>query len=248
MIVLILAVYVVIQERGRPLHLPTPPQIVRDALSRPDIVHDNAHLVLVYGALLTEACLDPSYDKTTTTKLRWNLRLAIDDAKLLLEPSDLNIQALMLLAFHVQEVTTPSLSWMVFSIVCRMLQALGISGRNLDPEARERRLLLAWTFNAIDKSLALIFGRPPTLHKISSANLPVIPVHKLMEYRPHQVGHGDGTSPAFQSTFGAHYLYFMHRSSEVTTEIWSCLFEDGTKFDSARTKLDDLYQKAFAVR
>jgi len=240
-------VFYLIQGRGRPYLTPTPPAILRDALSSPDNVHEKAYLVLIYGALLTEACLDAKYSQTTRTQLRWNLRLAIDDARLLLEPSDLNIQALMILAFHVQEVTTPSLSWMVFSTICRMLQALGIDLRNLEPEVRERRIMLFWTFNAIDKNLAVIFGRPPALHNSTGANVPTLPVHKLMAYRPHQVGK-DGTPNSFQSTYGAHFLYFLHRSSEVLTEIWSCLFEDSSKFDSAREKLDEWHQKMISVR
>ncbi|KAK5165380.1 uncharacterized protein LTR77_008909 [Saxophila tyrrhenica] len=235
--------YYAMEGKGKPLLAPIPPDVFRDALARPHAVHERAHLVLIYGVLLTEAALNESYDRTTVTKLRWNLRLSIDDARLLLEPSDLNMQALMILAFHVQEVTTPSLSWMVFSIVCRMLQALGVNARSLDPETRERRLLLAWTFNAIDKNLALIFGRPPAMHKITNANLPIIPVHKLLEYRPHQVIDGGRIGTSYQSTFGAHFLYFMHRSSEVTADIWSCLYEDSSNIARVREKLDDWHQK-----
>lgn len=46
--------------------------------------------------MLTVAAADPSsYGEGVIDKMRWNLWLALNDAKLLLEPSELNIQALL---------------------------------------------------------------------------------------------------------------------------------------------------------
>lgn len=231
--------------KGRPVFQPVPSQLLHDIQYRPDTVQHKAYMVIVYGILLTDACLDSSYDQLTIVKLRWNLRIALDDANLLLEPSDINIQAMTLLACHVQEVSSPSLCWTLISNACRMLQSLGINSRNLDAEIKERRLLLFWFLNAIDKSLALTFGRPPSFHGVMYNKLPLIPELKLLEYQPHMPT-VDGTEP-FQSMFGAHLLRQMHTSSIVLSDIWTCLYEDGSKFEQAKRSLDQWWQQTTSV-
>ncbi|KAI9704640.1 MAG: hypothetical protein M1820_005388 [Bogoriella megaspora] len=57
-------------------------------------------------------------DESTKAKLRCNLWLALNDVRLLLEPSEANIQALILLACHVEEFTTPSTCWMLLLEGC----------------------------------------------------------------------------------------------------------------------------------
>lgn len=237
--------FVNIQRKGRPIFTPTPLEILDDVRRNPEKVHEKAYLVIVYGILLTDACLNSSYDKLTITKLRWNLRLALDNAKLLLEPSDINIQALILLACHVQEVSTPSLCWMMISSACRMLQVLGIYSRTLVGETRERRLLLFWLLNGIDKSLALISGRSPTFHRAVCSKIPLIPLQKMLDYQPH-VAVNDGEEP-FRSMFGAHLMRQMHLVSIVLSDIWSCLFEDGSKFDDVKRSLEQWWQQSSSV-
>ena len=49
----------------------------------------------------------------TKAQLRSNLWIALNDVRLLLEPTEVNIQALWLLACHPEEFTTPTLCWML---------------------------------------------------------------------------------------------------------------------------------------
>jgi hypothetical protein len=73
-----------------------PPEILSNLTAHPERVRPSAYLVVFYGVMLTIAAADPSaYGEDTIPKMRWNLWLALNDAKLLLEPSDLNIQALL---------------------------------------------------------------------------------------------------------------------------------------------------------
>ncbi len=104
-------------------------------------------------------------DESTKAKLRCNLLVALNDARLLLEPSELNIHPLIMLAVDVLEFTRPSLSWMLVTNACSILQGLGVSHRRFDSPTRERRIILFWHLNLVDIGLALIFGRPPTFHR-----------------------------------------------------------------------------------
>lgn len=242
---LFMETFVKVSRKGRPIFTPIPPAILHDIRCNPEAVNEKAYMVIVYGILLTEACLDGSYDKTTISKLRWNLRLAMDDAKLLLEPSDINIQALILLACHVQEVSTPSFCWMMISTACRMLQTLGVNSRSLDPETRDRRLMLFWMLNGLDKSLALISGRSPTFVRAMFSKVPTIELQKMLVYQPHMSGEERGEG--FKSMFGAHIMRQMHLLSVVLSDIWVCLFENGSEFDQVRKKLDEWWQQSSSV-
>jgi hypothetical protein len=73
-----------------------PPEILPDLTAHPERVRQSAYLVIFYGIMLTIAAAEPeAYGEDTIPKMRWNLWLALNDAKLLLEPSDLNVMALL---------------------------------------------------------------------------------------------------------------------------------------------------------
>ena len=80
---------------------------------------------MYYSIILSMVSSTTPEDVSTKEKLRCNLWLAMNDVRLFLEPSEPNIQALALLATHVEEFTSPSLCWMLIANACRMLQALG---------------------------------------------------------------------------------------------------------------------------
>jgi hypothetical protein len=122
-----------------------------------------------------------------------------------------------------------------------MLQALGINSRSLDSATKARRLLLFWTLNTIDKDLALMFGRPPTLHRFG---LPLIPVQKMLDYQPHASG---SENESFASTFGAHHMRVMHSRSIIQADMWNLLFENDSKFEEVAKELDDWYQQSKSV-
>ncbi len=135
------------------------------AASRPRQVRDRAWLVMFYSVALGVASTASPSDESTKVKLRSNLWLAFNDARLLLEPSVTSIQALVIMACHAEEFMTPSLCWSLITKACIMLQALGITHWRLDAPTRERRILVFWRLNIMDKALALILGRPPTFHR-----------------------------------------------------------------------------------
>lgn len=211
---------------------------------------------MFYGIVLTTTSSEGTSDDLTKSKLRWNIWLSLNDARLLLEPSDLNIQALTLLAFHVQDFSTPSLCWMLVTNACRMLQALGINSRVLDEKTRERRMVMFWFLNMLDKSLALIFGRPPTFHRVMCDEVPMIPVQKLTDFHPHQPSNsessreGNAEPKESPSLFGAHFLHQMYQLSRVMSNIWSFLFDAGSircGLDKNKQDLDAWYRGATKV-
>ena len=99
---------------------------------------------MYYSIILSRVSSTTPEDVSTKEKLRCNLWLAVYDVRILLQPSEPNIQAVTLLATHVEEFTSPSLCWMLIANACRMLQALGINLRHLSPETRQRRTMTFW--------------------------------------------------------------------------------------------------------
>ena len=201
---------------------------------------------MYYSIILSMVSSTDPDDESTKAKLRCNLWLALNDARLFLEPSEPNIQALVLLACHVEEFTTPSLCWMLTANACRMLQALGISHRRTDPRTRERRILIFWHLNLLDKGLALIFGRSPTFHRGMARDIALPTLEQLLTFQPHV------TSPGVPSLFGAHYIHQMMLLSRVMADIWNYLYEESLPNDrsmqSVTEDLESWYRQALAVR
>ena len=158
--------------------------------SRPQQVQDRAWLVMYYGIILNIVSSTNPRDESTKAKLRCNLWLALNDARLLLEPSEPNIQALIVLAVDVEEFTKPLLCWMLVSNACRMLQTLGVSHRRFDSRTRERRVIMFWHLNLVDVALALIFDRPPTFHRGMARENPLPTLDQLLPFQPHLTSAG----------------------------------------------------------
>ena len=157
---------------------------------------------MYYSIILGMISATDPKDESTKGKLRCNLWLALNDARLLLEPSEPNIQALIVLAVDVEEFTKPSLCWMLVTNACRMLQALGVNHRRFDPQTRERRVIMFWHLNLVDIGLALIFGRPPTFHRGMAREIPLPTLDQLLPFQPHLTATG---APA---VFGARKSVF----------------------------------------
>jgi hypothetical protein len=174
--------------------------------------------------------------------------LALNDVRILLEPSEVHIQAIILLACHVEEFSTPALSWMLVSAGCRQLQALGINHRRLDPATRERRKMLFWNLNLVEKGLSLIFGRPPTFHRAMAKEIPMPTVKDLLPAKPHLGGKDPASSPG---TFGAHFFHQVMKVSLVIADIWNCIWEDvapnDQEIEKVHEELDAWYQEAKTV-
>lgn len=145
---------------------------------------------MYYGIILGIVSSTDPTDESTKAKLRCNLWLALNDARLLLEPSEPNIQALIMLAIDVEEFTKPSLCWMLVTNACRMLLALGVSHRHFDSGTRERRVMMFWHLNIVDIGLALIFGRTPTFHRGMVRKIPLPTLDQLLAIQPHLTSAG----------------------------------------------------------
>ena len=137
------------------------------------------------------------------TIFKRNTRLALNDASMFLEPSIVNVQALMLLGLHGEDFASPNLSWMLVGHACRQAQALGLhlpgAGIHRDLEAQQRNLCVFWALFAADKSCSLAFGRPCFLPTPVYEQVRQPDFEFLCRFRPHNTqGH---------STFGAcHFL------------------------------------------
>lgn len=231
-------------ERGRPLMAaPSEQDLMLLRQNRPDRV-GQAWVVMYYSVVMSMVSSTEPENTDLKDKLRCNLWLALNDVRLFLEPSEANIQALTLLACHVEEFTTPSLCWLLIGNACRMLQALGINSRRLDVETRERRRMIFWHLNIVDKGLAIIFGRPPTFHRAMAKEIPMPTLPQLTEFQPH--------SKAIGSVFGAHYMHQSLMFTQVIADIWYCLYEDEApddqKLTAVRESLESWYGEARLVR
>lgn len=200
---------------------------------------------MYYSIILSMVSSTAPTDEPTKAKIRCNLWLAFNDVRILLEPSEPNIQALTLLACHVEEFTTPSLCWMLVTNACRMLQALGVSHRRFDPQTRERRVMMFWHLNILDKGLALVFGRQPTFHRAMARDIALPTLDQLLPFQPHR------TSTGAPALFGAHFLHQLLLGTRVKADVWSCLYEetepDNRSVHLASEDLESWYHQAIKV-
>ena len=192
-------------------------------------------------ALSMMSSTNPS-DESTKAKLKSNLWLAFNDVRLLLEPKVSSIQALIIFACHVEEFMTPSLCWALVTKACVMLQALGINHWRLDAPTRERRAMLFWRLNILDKALALVLCRPPTFHREMTTGIALPTLHQLLASQPQ---HPPGDAPAL---FHAHYMHQMHLLSCVMADVWHCLYgQDSHVIDAIKEKLESWHRQATEV-
>lgn len=226
------------------LLLTSAPSEVLDHLdaSHPHQVHDRAWLVMFYSVALSVVSSTNPSDQSTKAKLRSNLWLALNDVKLLLEPNASSIQALVILACHVEEFMTPSLCWALITKACIMLQALGIAHWRLDPLTRERRTLLFWRLNLLDKALALILCRPPAFHREMATMIALPTLDQLLPSQPHLPSCG---APVL---FNAHYTQQMLLLSRVMADVWHCLYgQSSDEANAMKENLESWYRQASEV-
>ncbi len=212
------------------------------AASHPHQVHDRAWLVMFYSVALSVVSSTNPSDQSTKAKLRSNLWLAFNDVKLLLEPNSSSIQALVILACHIEEFMTPSLCWALISKACIMLQALGITHWRLDALTRERRTALFWRLNLLDKALALILCRPPIFHREMTTGIALPTLDQLLPSQPH---HPSSGAPVL---FVAHYTHQMLLLSRVMADVWHCLYgQDSDDVNAIKENLDSWHRQATEV-
>jgi Fungal specific transcription factor domain len=221
----------------------TAPSEVMDHLrvARPHLVRERAWLVMYYSIILNTVT-----SSSLKQKLRRNLWLALSDVGVLLEPSETNIHAIVLVLSQASEFAGPSLCWMLATNACRMLQALGVNQRYLDRETRERRLISFWHLNLLDKGLAIIFGRTPTFHREMVREIGLPKLEQIQSARSRL------TSADAPGLFGAHYMYQKILLSHLMDDIWQCLYGEAKPNDhsieAANKDLLSWHEQARKVR
>lgn len=137
----------------------------------------------------------------------------MEDSDFFLGASEISIQALLLVATHSQDISTPSLCWTLISNACRMAQTPSLHLPNAHApkgsEANLQRNCLFWSLFIIDKSISLSFGRPPMLPGYLYKDFPPPDSNLLAKYRPHQdlkdlLSFNKSMSPSGE--FGAVYI------------------------------------------
>ncbi|KAH7490143.1 hypothetical protein FOMA001_g3832 [Fusarium oxysporum f. sp. matthiolae] len=118
-------------------------------------------------------------------KYRNNMNLALNDSRIFLEPHEVNLQALVMLAIHGEDYASPNLSWMLVGHACRQAEALGFPiASTTDYVTTQRRLSLFWLLFAVDKSCVLAFGRPCFLSSTTYSHIPLPDLGYLTRFQP----------------------------------------------------------------
>ncbi|KAJ3484608.1 hypothetical protein NLG97_g7017 [Lecanicillium saksenae] len=169
---------------------------------QPQYISQSAWIVII-NFIYYIICSNDLELSSMADSFRNNVRIALDDAAIYLLPSDVSIQALLLLATHGDEFACPNLSWMLIGHACRQAQALELhKPRQAERSMQQRQLCLFWALFMVDKSCSIAFGRPCFLSIEVYANVELPSEEYLQEYRPH-LGPSELTR---QSTFGGHFF------------------------------------------
>ncbi|KAF2118827.1 hypothetical protein BDV96DRAFT_362767 [Lophiotrema nucula] len=198
--------------------------------SLPNSSLDRAWLVMFYSIALSNGSTFSS-DESIKLNLRSNLWLSFNDARLLLEPNTLSIQALVIMAQYLEEHITPSTYWVLMNKACVMLQALGSTSWRHDRSVQDQRAAVFWRLNFVDKAMALVLSRQPAIHREVAIQTPPPTVSQLLDTQPHRLS---GRS----SLFYAHYAHQMHLLSHGMAEVWHCVY--APNLDQASTTKEDL--------
>jgi hypothetical protein len=179
----------------------------------PSKVQERGWLLLFNAFLSTTVSLMKPPDMRLTRGLQWNTWMLIEDSGVFLEPSEISIQALFLVATHGQEISTPRLCWTLMSHACQMAQTLALHlptpTAPKTSEAYLQKNCLFWSLFIVDKSLSLSFGRPPLLPGYLYKDVPPPDPTQLAKFRPHQnpdaISRGAPKITACEG-FGAFYI------------------------------------------
>jgi hypothetical protein len=199
-------VFRTIINRAKPLYVLPTEELLSSILYEPSTVAERGWVVTFNYLLLHSV---PSHDppsRSLKTRLRWNSWLALNDSTLFLEPCEANILALLSIASHGEDFSTPNLSWILVSHACRLAQAMNIQmSTRANDQLQSHRLFLFWTLFIIDKSMSLAFGRPPAMSGSYYEHVPIPDMRQLMAFSPHV--RSSSNEKTMASTFGA--IFFL---------------------------------------
>ncbi|EXM07504.1 hypothetical protein FOIG_02510 [Fusarium odoratissimum NRRL 54006] len=114
---------------------------------RPETVSRKAWVVYINYMILTMLV---DNENAKAQKYRNNMKLALNDSRIFLEPHEVNLQALVMLAIHGEDYASPNSSWMLIGHACRQAEALGFPiASTADYVTTQRRLSLFWLLFAM---------------------------------------------------------------------------------------------------
>lgn len=170
-----------------------------------------------------------SPDARLNRGVQWNTWLLLDDASIFLEPSEVSIQALVLVATHGQEISTPSLCWTLISQACQMAQNLALHlptpNAPKNSEAYSQRICVFWSLFILDKSVSLSFGRPPLLPGYLYKGVPPLDPAELAKYRPHEKLEKHEALPS--ESFGSFYIMRSKELANIQGDIQDTFYRGG---------------------
>lgn len=221
------------------LFIPPSEETLLNAIFNPATLSQRAWIVFINFILLSLLQHDAS-QADIVENLKKNTNLALNDFRIFLEPSEANIQALMLLGCHGEQYASPNLSWMLVGHACRQAQAVGLHSLKGDSyEQRQRRLTLFWSLFSVDKSCSLAFGRPMLLPTAIYENVPLPDFQYLLKYHPHRKEPIQTENGPITSTFGAHFFIQEMLLARMTGAVLEFLATP-TKLTVYQTLIDQL--------
>ncbi|KAM0203348.1 hypothetical protein ACHAQD_010860 [Fusarium lateritium] len=189
-------------------------ELLIQVIFKPETVSRKGWVVYVNYMILAMLSDD---ENTKAQNFRQNMKLALNDSSIFLEPHESHLQALILLAIHGEDYSSPSLSWMLVGHACRQAEALGLHAcTNVDYDTRQRRLSLFWLLFAVDKSCSLAFGRPCFLPSGAYSHVPLPDLGYLAKFEPRCDIGGIGGSKRPPSMFGAHMFLARMELAKLT--------------------------------
>ncbi|KAK2063312.1 hypothetical protein LY76DRAFT_563433 [Colletotrichum caudatum] len=225
---------------GELLFATPPDDLMRQIVFHPEQVAQKAWVVYFNYIMLAQASTEEENQANRADKFRRNVRRALNDSSIFLEPREINVQALALLAMHGEDYTSPNLSWMVVGHACRQAEALGLHAPpHADPESRQRGLAVFWMLFIVDKSCALAFGRSPFLPAHSYQDVPLPDFGYLLKFQPHTTDglFGDSPKPSRRSHFGAHFFLAGVRLAKIMGSIIEFLSPGPSAFSRREIKM-----------
>jgi hypothetical protein len=176
--------------RRRNLFFISPPSALLPKLAfEPSKIQERGWLLIFNTILSTAVALSEVPDTKLSHGLMWNTWTVLEDSAVFLKPTEVKIQALLLIAAHGQEISTPSLCWTLVCHTCRRAQSLALhlptDTAPVGSESHLERICQFWALFVIDKSISSSFGRPAFLPVHLYENVPIPSSESLANYRPH---------------------------------------------------------------
>ncbi|KAL7935681.1 fungal-specific transcription factor domain-containing protein [Trichoderma chlorosporum] len=198
-------------------------QILTQVIFEPASVTQRSWVLYINFIFLIMSRNDRSLGHLTMS-FRHNTRLALDDAKIFLEPSEVNVQTLTLLSVFGEDYASPDLSWILASQACRQAQALNLHlTDHQHPAEQQRRLTLFWVLFMVDKTCSLAFGHPTLLPSQVYENVPLPDFQHVLKYRPPFGPLNNRSSQPSMSIFGAHLFTQNIKLARLTGSILDLL-------------------------